>query len=377
MIQQDGNEMEQRIREAADEAERELSSLYSAPGGKAALIRLAKKMAGRDSGTWDPVSWVPGMLLLGLLEAGRTGAVQRYLDRWMEDGTQVLRVDDALTGFVLVRLWEETREDRYRKAADEVWHFLQKAPVTKGGALIYYPSRTSSVFADGVGQSALFLSRYGSVFQETAAGEMAAAQLLQFLHEGFDRNTGLMYHGYQAQPKLKQGIIGWGRAAGWLLMGWSGYLSCYANRKVRQTADGMATDTVAGRTAELMAAFRELTRNVCRCQRKDHLFSWQLEAVEGPADTSATGMIAWSLESALEAGVPCDFRDDDAIELANALTNQINGGKVYTCSGECIDFGQYPQVYGSYPWGQGAVLAFLSLVQKRLPRECGNEGVLC
>lgn len=355
-------ETEVLLRQIADEAERELEERYKAPAGRRGWKRMARRMLGRDPGAWDPVSWPAGMLMLGLVEAGRTGAVMAYLDRWIRDGAIVRHVDDALTGYVLVRLWEESGEERYRKAADVVWQFLEAAPKTKSGAVIYHPERTGAVFADGIGQSVLFLAAYGHSCGVTEARDMAAAQLRDFRRHGLDRNTGLMYHGYE-EGGLRQGIIGWGRAAGWLLMGWSVYLGCYAGRAVRAQADGTATDPEAGRTAELMSAWREMTQNIRRYQRKDGLFSWQLEAMEGPADTSAAGMIGWALQHAADAGVPGDWSLDAALDLADSLTKEVNGGKVYACSGECIDFGQYPQVYGSFPWGQGSVLAFLALAQ--------------
>ncbi len=65
---------------------------------------------------------------------------------------------------------------------------------------------------------------------------------------------------------VKYGIIGWGRATGWLLMGMSGII-CDTGDK------------------EVLAAFREIIDAVFTHQRRDGLFSWQLEAMDGPADT--------------------------------------------------------------------------------------------
>ena len=46
--------------------------------------------------------------------------------------------------------------------------------------------------------------------------------------------------------------------------------------------------------------------------------------------------------------------------IRNYLLSATHDGIVTDALGECVDYGQYPQVYGNYPWGQGAALAFLA-----------------
>ena len=52
-----------------------------------------------------------------------------------------------------------------------------------------------------------------------------------------------------------------------------------------------------------------------------------------------------------------------------SLMTMIRDGKVENTLAECIDFAQHPQVYGWYPWGQGAVLALLGLLDGEELRE--------
>ena len=119
--------------------------------------------------------------------------------------------------------------------------------------------------------TALFLSKYGKVFGNAEAAALARRQIGSFLNYGMDYLSSLPYHGYDRQSGVKYGIIGWGRATGWLLMGMSGII-CDTGDK------------------EVLAAFREIIDAVFTHQRRDGLFSWQLEAMDGPADTSATAM---------------------------------------------------------------------------------------
>jgi hypothetical protein len=41
------------------------------------------------------------------------------------------------------------------------------------------------------------------------------------------------------------------------------------------------------------------------------------------------------------------------------LKNTDADGRVGQTLAECLDFGNHPQVYGNYPWGQGAALIYL------------------
>ena len=94
--------------------------------------------------------------------------------------------------------------------------------------------------------------------------------------------------------------------------------------------------------------------------REDHLFSWQLDCLEGPADTSATGMICYSLLRMKKTGSSENVKRalEQAAEKLFSMVSE--DGKIGQASAECTDFAQYRQQYGNYPWGQGAVLAFLA-----------------
>ena len=76
-----------------------------------------KKLLGRPMRTKDELFWPQGMLLLGLLEAGEIQVVKDFFDRWISRGSVVIYPDDALAGYVLVRLYEQTADDKYLEGA--------------------------------------------------------------------------------------------------------------------------------------------------------------------------------------------------------------------------------------------------------------------
>ncbi len=285
-----------------------------------------KKLAGKDVRDRDELFWPLGMLLLGLLEAGELAPVTSFFDQWICRGCRVLYPDDALAAYVLVRLYEQTGEKRYLDGADAASAYLRTAERDAEGAIVYQPGkRARNILADGVGMTALFLHRYGICRSDENAVRNALFQLDCFMKHAVDEETGLPYHGYDLENAEKKGLIGWGRAAGWLMM-------------------GMAECGTVSRFAGAILKY----------QRPDGLFPWHLPA-EDPSDTSATGMIAWSL-----LGFPDEEYRTSVRRMLEGLAGQIQDGRVEGSLAECVDFGVHPQKYGHYPWGQGAVLAALA-----------------
>lgn len=107
----------------------------------------------------------------------------------------------------------------------------------------------------------------------------------------------------------------------------------------------------------LREPFVGLVDTVLHYQRPDGAFSWQLQALEGPADTSVTGMICAALKEGIELKILVGENYRQAFRRGReALRKSVHDGKVYDCSGECEGFGQYPQRYGAYPWSLGPAL---------------------
>ena len=104
-------------------------------------------------------------------------------------------------------------------------------------------------------------------------------------------------------------------------------------------------------------------------------FDWlyqNAQAQEGHRDTSAEGMIGYGAWLAAEtAAVQRSEQWSPALSrLAAIMQTSIRDGRVTDCSGECKGFAEYPQVYGTYPWGSGSALAFLAV---QLFREENND----
>lgn len=331
---------------------------YGLWDGKTRCKRWIKKyLLRRQVAPEDLIFWTTGILAAGLWQCRQgLSALSAYYERWMRKGCPIAYVDDLLAGEVILSAYEEysgngqsngmissQNADAYKNAVEKLAAYGMHYPTDETGSFFYRAAQDNGyIFVDSIGLACPFLYRYGALYNKADAIELAVKQILNFLAYGMDGSTGLPYHGYVLQTACKYGIIGWGRAVGWLLRGMTGcMITEYGRERLRDSYVGLM-DTVLA------------------YQRKDGYFSWQLQAADGPADTSATGMICVALKQGADLGILADSKYGQALQAGiNAIEKSTRGGKVYDCSGECEGFGQYPQRYGAYPWALGPALMLL------------------
>jgi hypothetical protein len=71
-------------------------------------------------------------------------------------------------------------------------------------------------------------------------------------------------------------------------------------------------------------------------------------------------MICTALQQGIRLGILRQDKYGQALgDGKSALEKSVKDGRVYRCSGECLDFAQYPQKYGAYPWALGPALEIL------------------
>lgn len=302
----------------------------------------------------DQWFWPQAMLVRGILdvicseredaarrEQGIT-VLQKYYDLWIESGQKIYYVDNLMHGTNLLDLYELTGEKKYLDAAERLASYLKDYPADADGTLGYRRKTSNLIFADALGMVCPFLCRYGVLTGREEMVDLGVLQLTNFLNAGMDPNSGLPYHGYDSNTGVKQGCIGWGRAVGWLMMGLCGGLKYLPQSHPKY--------------ALLEDALDALQKELWKYQRADGGFSWLLPAVEGPADTSAAAMIAGALLEIDERNAETEIIHD----VVSFLLQHTQNGNVKSASGECEGFGQYPQRYGVYPWGNGPVLSVLA-----------------
>lgn len=327
------------------------------------LKKTIKRILGREY-TKDIIFWPAGMVLFGLSEylmamrnkdgkvASETAQIAMkyltdYFDYWEKAvDKRVMHVDDAIAGRALVNLFLITEDEKYKYFSDIIINFLLEYEKDINGSIIYNAKAGNGyIFADGAGQSAAFLIKYGEVFDREDLIVFGIRQLDNYYNMGMGEKNILPYHAFSAYDMRKMGLIGWGRAVGWLMMGYSELKACKDFSQyscIRQQYVGFVD-------------------NILAYQRDDGGFGWMLQAMEGEGDTSASAMIGYSIAKGICDSILKETKYVDAVNnIARYIDAYTADGSVKQCLGDCVDLAMHPQVYGHHPCAQGATLAFYS-----------------
>ncbi len=342
-------------------------------GAKAMVKDTIKKLAGRSTSNRDMLFWPAGMLLLGLFSAIEDSQVddplketvlheiEIYINTWADVTDETFSyVDDALSGLSMIELFRKTGKDKYLSYAGKLYDFLCNYRKTEEGSIIYNSSAGNDyVFADGAGETAMFLFSYAKITKSETAFLLGAKQLTNYYKYGFDFRSSLPYHAFSNKDNKKLGLLGWGRACGWLLMGYS---------EVFDTIKLFSSDDKENDTSllykELVSQYLTICDTVISYQRPDGGFSWHLPAIGGEPDTSASAMIGLSLVRGINANVfgkKVEAYKNSARRLVDFISNHCEKGSVGGSLSGCEDLGVHRQIYGHYPWGQGAAMALISI----------------
>ncbi len=154
-----------------------------------------------------------------------------YLQGWVDsnlDENGVIKsklnaLDDMLAGNLLLILYKESGQQKYKTAAESIRKRLDTYPRTEDGGLWHATSREHQLWLDGMYMSMPFLVRYGAAFNDQQyACDEAVKQLLIYARHLNDPATGLLFHAYDesgkqvwADPVTHHSPIKWCRAIGW------------------------------------------------------------------------------------------------------------------------------------------------------------------
>lgn len=275
-------------------------------------------------------------------------ALSRYYDNWYDKGLPIDNLDNTMNGYSLIYLYEQTGDKKYKKMIVSLANYLLVHKKDDLNNLPYRPESTNYIYIDSLGMICPFLARYGNKTDNKQATDLAVTQLVNFFEYGFDSKKNLPYHAFNLDGE-KKGIIGWGRSVGWLLIGIVDTLEYLDNDNPNYNC--------------LVKKFTELIETVLKYQKENGSFSWQLQAIEGMDDSSATSMIGYSIIKALKLELIDTKYYSDIQKIIDFLLNVTQEGYVMQSSSECRGLGMYPQVHGWYPWSQGPSTSIITIYQ--------------
>ncbi len=325
----------------------------------------------------DLIFWKSGILAVALVEELKRGcgddydyAIEKtltaYFDRWIHKRGRIVYIDDLLAGEALFNFTEfiKNREDttdtrqmalsthiktiqriaQYNQGMSIMASYAANYKTDDSGSMPYRLSHDDGrIICDLIGLACPFMYKYGVATGNDDLCKKAVTQILNFVENGTDSDTGLPYHAYTGEVCL--GRIGWGRSCGWILRGMTG---C------------MTSDYGQG---ALKAVFVKLLDAVLKYQKANGAFTDLLTDKNAQADSSATGLICMAIEEALGIGILTGEKETVYKEALDSgkkfIKSQIKDGKVYSCAGECSDLNDYSRVFDAFAWSLGPALLLL------------------
>lgn len=157
--------------------------------------------------------------------------VKQYCDEHLNEDYSIkgftgVSMDDMMTGSVYIWMYLQTKEEKYRFAADTGRNAYRDYPRNSDGGFWHNRNLKGEMWVDGVYMNLMFLTRYGKYIGDM---EWCYQETVKQLTVIFDRcekdNTGLLYHGYSenqdvlwAHPITGQTSEVWSEGLGWYAM---------------------------------------------------------------------------------------------------------------------------------------------------------------
>ncbi|HJQ37495.1 MAG TPA: pectinesterase family protein [Thermoanaerobaculia bacterium] len=264
-----------------------------------------------DGNRWE---YTPGLVMKAIFEvAQRTGEkkywdyAKSYYDGFIAaDGTirggykkEDYNIDRINPGKPLFLLYEKTKDEKYRKAIEQLRQQMREHPRTSEGGFWHKQRYPWQMWLDGLYMGAPFLAQYAKTFKEPALFDDVITQFVLMEKHARDDKTGLLYHGWDekrqqkwADPKTGRSPAFWGRAMGWYAMG------------LVETLDSVPLDHP--RRGELIAILQRLAEAVTKVQDPKTGVWWQV--VDQPnregnyLEASVSTMLAFALLKSTRLG---------------------------------------------------------------------------
>ncbi len=152
--------------------------------------------------------------------------IKEWADRFVDPAGNINNsfnnLDSMQSGNVLLILYKETGDVRYKTAADKIRRRLDTYPRTADGGFWHATSRQHQLWSDGVFMVLPFLIRYGKAFGDSAYANDEVANQLLIYAQHLQVDSGLFIHAWDesgqqpwADPVTHRSPEHWCRAIGW------------------------------------------------------------------------------------------------------------------------------------------------------------------
>lgn len=158
--------------------------------------------------------------------------IQRNMDLFVDGignipkySLEEFNIDHINNGKILIDLYNETKDERYKKAVDLLRKQLYRHPRTSEGSFWHKQMYPYQVWLDGLYMGSVFYGKYVHYFGEECEFADVIKQFILCAKNMKDEKKGLLYHAYdenriQSWADKETGLSPhfWGRSIGWFVM---------------------------------------------------------------------------------------------------------------------------------------------------------------
>lgn len=315
---------------------------------------------GMDIHHWD---WVPGVGVVSMLEYGQQAQDRSVLDwliNWTRtnlDQSEQKKVINSMAPFAIFpALYRDTKDEILLQTAIRTGQWmLHEAPRTREGAFEHTVTENASfpeqVWADTIFMAVLFLARLSRLTQDVSYGEEALKQLELHLTLLQDKDTGVLFHGWNCISQDHMSAARWTRANAWIAV---------ATPMILQELEGWLS------VPEIITdRYRSMMLGLLRFQQEDGLWCTVMDEPEFYRETSGSAGIACGILKAVRMGLLEEQHAEKAWQAldsisaligAEGVVNGVSGGTPVMPSIQAYnEIPVYPALYG-----QGLTLMLLA-----------------
>jgi rhamnogalacturonyl hydrolase YesR len=209
-------------------------------------------------------------------------------------------IDSVAPGMAVLRLYQQTGEEKYRKAADLLRKQLASQPKTSEGAFWHKKKYTGQLWLDGVYMGMPFLAEYSAMFEDGHSFDEVVNEFRLTRKYLRDAKTGLYYHAWdenkqQVWADKETGLSGifWGRGVGWLALALVDVLDFIPEQNIEQRK-------------VLLDMINELAESLVNFQDQQTGTWWQVMDKPGATgnyrESSASSMFTYFFAKAVNKG---------------------------------------------------------------------------
>ena len=183
---------------------------------------------------WKEYTYVQGYAFEALLrlyhltgDARYLRYIRQYIDHFVDKdghykGGALTNLDNFMTGSTICNLYHETGEERYKKAAKEIYRHVATYPRSDGQ--FWHSNKVPNMWVDGVFMMQMFLIRYSQWIDQGGEPLGLACENVIAAARHLQRPDGLMLHAWTTQPEKTK----WANAKGLSNEAWSEGMGWYA-----------------------------------------------------------------------------------------------------------------------------------------------------